>query len=179
MKRIGIFGSALNPPTRSHQEVLRWALDYCELIYVVPAFRHAYGKSMLDYSIRLRLVQAFLKDLHDPRLQMWDIETELSQETSGPVYTFNVLQGIEERLRKESKSDFSLSFIMGPDNSKNFHSFHRSDEIVARWGLLHAPDAGETRSTKVRECIAKGQSFYEMTTPSVTSLIQSEQLYVC
>lgn len=178
MRKIGVFGSAFNPPTKSHMEVLMWALDHCEQIYVVPAFRHAFGKSMLSYPIRLRLIQAFLKDLGNPRLLLWDLEPELSSGSNAPVFTFDVLNGIEKRLHDAKESPFSLSFIVGPDNSQNFRDFHRSDEILARWDLLHAPDAGEIRSTKIRDCIARGTPFSEMTTPSVASLIKSDLLYV-
>lgn len=179
MKKIGVFGSAFNPPTRSHQTVLEWALNLCDVVYVVPSYRHAFGKSMLSYPERIRLLQAFLQDLKYPRLMLWDLEPELAQAHIGPVYTFDVLSGIEQRLIASGEREFSLSFIVGPDNSQNFQAFHRSDDIVARWELLHAPDAGEIRSTRIRSAIAEGLSFSDMTTPAVASLIQREQFYVC
>ena len=46
MSRIAVMGSAFNPPSLGHKDVVEQALKQCDQVWLVPAFRHAWGKSM-------------------------------------------------------------------------------------------------------------------------------------
>lgn len=44
MSRIAVMGSAFNPPSLGHKDVVEQALTQCDQVWLVPAFRHAWGK---------------------------------------------------------------------------------------------------------------------------------------
>ena len=49
MSRIAVMGSAFNPPSLGHKDVVEQALKQCDQVWLVPAFRHAWGKKMAAY----------------------------------------------------------------------------------------------------------------------------------
>ena len=62
MKKIAIFGSAFNPPSLGHKSVIE-SLSHFDLVLLEPSIAHAWGKNMLDYPTRCKMVDAFIKDM--------------------------------------------------------------------------------------------------------------------
>jgi nicotinate-nucleotide adenylyltransferase len=83
------------------------------------------------------------------------IERELGRHTDSPVYTFDVLNELEQRYLNASIKP-TLNFIIGPDNAtdKIWSKFYRGEEIVERWNLTIVRERIPVHSTLVRELIA-------------------------
>ncbi len=177
---IGIFGSAFNPPTLGHKDALHQAAQSCQRLLVVPSASHAFGKNMLPYEIRYRMLSAFVQDIQDDipcPIEVSNVEQTLLQEGYSPVYTFDVLARLEQQL-----ATTELAFILGPDNAHpdTWQSFYKHQEIDQRWKKLVCQEQQPIRSTQLRASVQAGaddQALLEQTTPSVVSIIRSEGLY--
>jgi nicotinate-nucleotide adenylyltransferase len=163
-KNIGILGSAFNPPHLGHKDVIQQVSQNFDEILLIPSFNHAFNKKMVSYQDRLcmtsMLAQSFYTGTDQTNKQLApiitsSIEKELGSHTDSPVYTFDVLNELEQRyLNSEIKP--TLNFIIGPDNAteKTWSKFYKREEIVERWNLTIVSERIPVRSTVIRELIA-------------------------
>jgi nicotinate-nucleotide adenylyltransferase len=171
MSRIAVMGSAFNPPSLGHKDVIEQALQYCDQVWLVPAFRHAWGKSMAPYALRCQMVEQFVADIADPRVSLHAIEHEIADHK--PVYSFDLL----EALQAQVSTDDQLYLVIGPDNAAAFDKFHRADEIRQHWQLLVMKERISVRSTAIRAALSQHQSISNMTTPSVAEFLTGHSVY--
>lgn len=171
MSRIAVMGSAFNPPSLGHKDVIEQALQYCDQVWLVPAFRHAWGKSMAPYALRCQMVERFVADIADPRVSLHAIEHEIADHK--PVYSFDLL----EALQAQVSTDDQLYLVIGPDNAAAFDKFHRADEIRQHWQLLVVKERISVRSTAIRAALSQHQSISNMTTPSVAEFLAAHSVY--
>ena len=163
-KNIGILGSAFNPPHLGHKDIIEQVYQDFDEILLIPSFLHAFNKKMEPYQDRLcmasMLEQSFYTENVRANKQLTpivtsSIERELGSHTDSPVYTFDVLNELEQRyLNAHIKP--ALNFIIGPDNAteKIWSKFYRGEEIVKRWNLTIVSERIPVRSTVIRELIA-------------------------
>ncbi len=170
MKKIAVFGSAFNPPTLGHKSIIE-SVSHFDSILLVPSIAHAWGKNMLDYSVRCELVDAFIEDLNMGNVHRSDVEEHLLRPGQS-VTTFDVLNYLQNN---EPQSE--LTFILGPDNLFAFDKFYRAKDILQRFSVLACPERIPVRSTTIRQDIREGKPVTEMTTPRVLSLIKRYNLY--
>lgn len=176
MTNIAVFGSAFDPPTLGHADAIDSIMESPEKfdkILLVPSYSHAFGKQMTEYSHRIEMLNVFTKDLRDSRVATCDIEPQLSQQNKA-VYTFDVLSHLSEKVYPQS----NLTFVMGPDNSDNWHKFYRSSEIEKRWQLFVVPQRRAIRSTLVRDAVASKSDISRYVTPNVADYIAKNKLYL-
>lgn len=148
---VGVFGSAFNPPTNGHIDIVDQALNHFDKIYLVPSYAHAFGKKMIDFDDRITLTKLAFEDFPKEKVEVTDIERSISK--NEPIYTWQLLQAIEKTLTPED----SLQFICGPDNIKNIDQFARHELIIERWGIWDGQDRTGIRSTLVRDKITNLQ----------------------
>ncbi|PFG57866.1 nicotinate-nucleotide adenylyltransferase [Vibrio sp. ES.051] len=170
MKKIAIFGSAFNPPSLGHKSVIE-SLSHFDLVLLEPSIAHAWGKQMLDYFIRCKLVDAFIKDLESSNVQRSDVEQALYQPGQS-VTTYALLEKIQEIYPTAD-----VTFVIGPDNFFKFAKFSRAKEITERWAVMACPEKVKIRSTDIRNALAAGEDICAYTTPSVRALLLNEGLY--
>ncbi|BCN26474.1 MULTISPECIES: nicotinate-nicotinamide nucleotide adenylyltransferase [Vibrio] len=170
MKKIAVFGSAFNPPSLGHKSVIE-SLSHFDLVLLEPSIAHAWGKNMLDYPIRCKLVDAFITDLGLSNVQRSEQEQALYQPEQS-VTTFALLEKIQEIYPQAD-----ITFVIGPDNFFNFAKFYKAQEITQRWTVMACPERVKVRSTDIREALVKGQDISTFTTPSVNEILVSEGLY--
>ncbi|CAM2926627.1 nicotinate-nicotinamide nucleotide adenylyltransferase [Vibrio mytili] len=170
MKKIAIFGSAFNPPSLGHKSVIE-SLSHFDLVLLEPSIAHAWGKEMLDYSTRCKLVDAFINDLGLSNIQRSDFEQALYQPGQS-VTTHALLEKIQENY-----STADITFIIGPDNFFKFAKFYKAVEITQRWAVMVCPEKVNIRSTDIRNALSDGESVEAYTTPTVSQLLVSEGLY--
>ena len=188
--RIGVFGSAFDPPTAGHKNVLEQASVICDAILLVPSIYHAFGKKSLDFSARLLLLNAFLEDLSNLacRVQVSDIEQTLfNMQKETPIYTYDVLNALQADFRQRNE-DVELVFIRGPDNAMPdiWQRFYRFQDIENHWKLFTAKENVQVRSSKVREVLRSADNYTErqiallekQLTPLVLKCI-SKHLFYC
>ncbi len=171
MSRIAVMGSAFNPPTLGHKDVIEQALKQCDQVWLVPAFRHAWGKSMAPYEYRCQMVKLFTQDLADPRVTMHAIEHNIARDK--PIYSFDLLETLQSQLRPEDQ----LFLVIGPDNAAAFDKFYRADDIRRRWQLLVVKERISVRSTKIRAALQHHQPVSAMTTPGVAAFLATHPIY--
>lgn len=171
MTKIAVMGSAFNPPSLGHKDVIRQALKQCDEVWLVPSFRHAWGKSMAPYEQRCQMVKAFLNDLNDPRVRLYAIEHEIAGDA--PVYSYDLLCALQSRI---TQSD-TLYLLIGPDNAAAFERFHKADEIKKKWQLMVVKERVPMRSTTIRHAIQNQHSIEGMTTPTVVEFLLHTPLY--
>jgi len=170
MEKIAVFGSAFNPPSLGHKSVIE-SLVHFDRILLVPSIAHAWGKAMLDYDIRCQLVEAFINDLAIEQVELSLVEQSLY--TPGEsVTTYAVLKKLQE-----CHPTADITFVIGPDNFFKFSSFYKSDEITERWSVMACPEKVKVRSTDIRNAIINGDDFTNLSTKSVTNILQDGRLY--
>lgn len=170
MKKIAVFGSAFNPPSLGHKSVIE-SLSHFDLVLLEPSIAHAWGKNMLDYPIRCKLVDAFIKDMRLSNVQRSDLEQTLYQPGQS-VTTFALLEKIQE-----IHTQADITFVIGPDNFFKFAKFYRSEEIMERWAVIACPEKVKIRSTDIRNALLEGKEISAFTTPTVNEILISESLY--
>lgn len=171
MKKIAVFGSAFNPPTLGHKSIID-SLEHFDLVLLVPSISHAWGKAMLDYELRNRLVDQFIQDMGSSKVQRSDVEQALYTPDHA-VTTYAVLSRLQAWYPESE-----LTFVIGPDNLLNFAKFYQVDEILRRWTVMACPERLPIRSTVIREALQNGQSISDMTTSGVAQLLYQHQFYL-
>ncbi|RRJ82548.1 NUDIX domain-containing protein [Aestuariirhabdus litorea] len=157
MFRVGILGSAFDPPTRGHIDLLQQAAPEFDRILLVPSARHAFGKRCQPMSHRIAMLEALLDPLSlDCELEICTLEQHMAERSEQPVYTYDLMEALEQQLIP-SHPDLRLCFIRGPDNAhpKVWSKFHRAQEIEQRWQLFTAEERTPVRSTSVRELLGQ------------------------
>ena len=186
MARIGVFGSAFDPPTCGHLDVLEQVASQFDLILLVPSAYHAFNKQPISFELRIQLLQAWQQDIQLPcALRVCDVEkTLLQKKPNQPVYTFDLLEALEQQFNSAQ-----LSFIRGSDNADPavWQRFYKASEIEQRWQVVTASERVLARSSKVRSALAQVSQQTEqeptdellqtMLTPSVLAFIMHHRLY--
>ncbi len=170
MLKIAVFGSAFNPPSLGHKSVIE-SLTHFDKVLLVPSIAHAWGKEMLDYSQRCKLLDAFIEDLGFDWVERSDVETELH--TPGQsVTTYDVLERTQQIWQKSD-----ITFVIGPDNLLKFHQFAKCDEILRRYYVMACPEKIPVRSTEIRQRLSQGARVDDLTTPSVATMLRETDWY--
>lgn len=147
---IGIFGSAFNPPTNGHYNAIKQVLNDCEEVWLIPSYKHAFEKEMLDIDKRVDMLNIFIKKFKSNKIKVYNIEKEvLESNNKNSVYTYDLLKYLENKYNKEFK------FICGPDNAKEeaWKKFYNYDLIDKEFGKIIVSIKKDIRSTYVREAL--------------------------
>lgn len=178
---IGVFGSAFDPPTLGHLDVLQQAADHFDRILLVPSARHAFSKKSLPFVTRVELLNVFAETASvNTAIEVCDIEARLLERTPDqPVYTFNLLAALEENYEEAA-----LSFIRGPDNASPevWSRFYKAREIEQRWPIFTAKERLSVRSSEVRSILSAtvadvNKTLDDYLLPAVKAYIQQHKLY--
>lgn len=190
MHKIGVFGAAFNPPTLGHRDVILQAQAHFDEILLIPAISHAFGKTLLSFSHRLRMLDLFIGDLpkaNFPPIRVSRIEEILFEQknSKGPIYTYDVMQALDVQYREAGKA-VSLRFMLGPDNSVPdvWKKFYRYEQIEKQWPLFIAKENVAIHSTLVREVCAtmandkqRFQALTDMVGEKIANYIEENHLY--
>ena len=183
MQRIGIFGSAFDPPTLGHLDVLRQAAPNFDKILLVPSAAHAFSKKSQPFSVRAQLLEAFCQDVSglSCHIEVCLLEADLlNKNPEKPVYTYDLLTALSETY-----PDDQIGFIRGPDNAaqETWQRFYRYLDIEQRWSIFTASENVPVRSSKLRDLLSnlnagvKSTELAKFVTPSVQALIVEKNLY--
>ncbi|MGR5062817.1 nicotinate-nicotinamide nucleotide adenylyltransferase [Photobacterium sp. DNB22_13_2] len=167
---IAIFGSAFNPPSLGHKSVIE-RLTHFDKVILLPSYSHAWGKQMLDYDARCKLVEAFIEDLSQDNIELSTLERDMAVGDEA-ITTFAVLETLEGIYPGSN-----LTFVVGPDNFLNFGKFYKSDEIIQRWQVLACPETVKVRSTQIREHIINSCEISHLTTGNVAKMLYDNKWY--
>ncbi len=169
-EKIAVFGSAFNPPSLGHLSVLK-RLSHFDQVLLVPSYSHAWGKQMLDFSLRCQMVELFIEEVDLANLKLCDVEQQLYQ--LGDSVTTHALLTALQALYPQAQ----LTFVIGPDNLLNFSKFAHADEILQCWSVLACPQTLDIRSTHIRDAITQQQDMSQLTCAKVAQFIEQNSLY--
>ena len=121
-QRICLFGGSFNPPHVCHVLITTWALSTLPIdkIWWIPTYSHAFGKNLLSFKKRIRLVKA-ATSLFDDRVAISEVEKTLGGESR----TIDTLTSLREKF---PTSEFSL--LIGADILEETHKWKSWDRIV-------------------------------------------------
>jgi nicotinate-nucleotide adenylyltransferase len=195
--RIGVFGSAFNPPHTGHLilagEAL-WRLGL-ERLVVVPTGEPWHKRSESDPGPRIRLALATAAFEGIDRVSVSTSEVE----RDGPSYTYETL---EEIVGQNPESEIHL--LMGADTATGFGGWRRPERVLELAGVTVVSRAGFSRneveaaflqvesgggpafmempeigisSSMVRQRIRSGEPFRHLVPAAVAEMIEDERLY--
>lgn len=192
-QRVGLYGSAFDPPHRAHGSLVQQALQQLELdvLHVVPTGQ-AWHKDRALSPAHHRLAMAQLAFAQEPRVVVDDCELH----RPGPSYTIDTLHA----LRQTYGAQAELFLLMGQDQWERFGQW-RAAEQIARFAticvaprpdstrakahfsfqghsaqVLHLPPM-DTSSTQLRQACAQGLALGALVLPAVARYIAEHHLY--
>ena len=180
--RLGVFGSAFDPPTLGHLDVLQQAASCHHRILLVPSVFHAFDKKPLPFELRLQMLQCFIDDAQIAcPLEICTLESELLAQNPGrPVYTYDLMAALARQYQDEA----DIAFIRGPDNARPevWQRFYRWQDLEARWPIFTAQERVNVRSSDVRRILAAAEPADNdlqqgLLLPSVKTFILTHNLY--
>lgn len=170
--KIGIFGSAFNPPTLGHYNAICQSLLVCDKVLLVPSFKHAFNKEMLSFDIRCKMTQSFIDDLFiNKNVQLSTVEKDIGI-IDEPIYTYNLLDYFSEK-----DSDNEYIFLCGEDNFYNFDKFKNYEYILSKWKVHCLKENSKIRSTLIRNNLINNISINNLTSKTVIKIIEENNLY--
>ncbi|MFL5305721.1 MAG: nicotinate (nicotinamide) nucleotide adenylyltransferase [Polyangia bacterium] len=181
--RVAIFGGSFNPPHVAHQMAALYVLETAPVdeLWLVPAVRHAFGKTLAPFADRLAMCEAAAAAL-GPRVRVSAIERDLGEES-------RTLRTIRRLQQDHPGTTFSL--VIGADLLAEVPSWLGGAElqrtvpfiVVGRAGFA-SPDAQvapvalpAVSSRQVRAALAAGGDVRGLVPRAVLDYISTHNLY--
>jgi nicotinate-nucleotide adenylyltransferase len=188
-ERVLIYGGGFNPPTLTHQEVMRQALGLPGFneVWVMPCGNRLDKKFSVSDETRIEMLELVKQEEFDsdPRLHISDFELNLPRPTQTAI-TVGALA--------TAYSEIDFSFIFGVDSYNHMPTWkngkqlqaeldmfivNRGDEeLPARNGIFHleVEDLGIS-STLVRELVGLELQIEHMVCPAIDKYVKEYGLY--
>lgn len=185
--RVALFGGSFNPPHVGHVMVASWILatDRAELVWLLPAAQHAFGKSLAPFDARVAMLRAGFAAL-GKSVSVCEVEGE----RDGTSYTIDT---VEILLARHPNHRFAL--VVGTDLLVDSPKWKEWDRLKTLVELLPVRRAGvkgsepdpdpahptplfpEISSTVVRERLARGESVDGLVPAGALAEIRSRGLF--
>lgn len=175
MSRYAVYGGSFDPIHYGHLSMIERAIELDYEVIVVPAYRHAFGKKSAPFAHRVRMCELALQDRQlQAHTRLCQIERTLAQESSAPVYTYDVLCALRDHLQMAPR------LLVGPDIAAEWKRWHRHDAIDREFGRLCLSMTHAIRSTDIRQRLRAGgppESLRGVMPAAVVAYIMAEGLY--
>lgn len=129
------FGGSFDPPHPGHLGVASGALKSgkCDTVLWVPAYAppHKPGRDRIAFEKRFDMVLQMISG--SAGMAVSDIEARLALD---PSYAILVMEKLE------SEVSGSLALLIGEDSLAQLHTWHRAEELVAKYDILTYPRSG-------------------------------------
>jgi nicotinate-nucleotide adenylyltransferase len=175
MLQYTVYGGSFDPIHYGHLSLIERAIGLGYRVILVPAFRHAFGKRSAPFEHRVRMCELALVACHvQEQTSVCTIERDMAQGHSGPVYTYDVLCRLRDKLGT------APCLLVGPDITAEWERWHLHRQIDQEFGRLSLPLVRPIRSTDIRQHLQAGAAPASLTallpTP-VIAYIREHQLY--
>jgi nicotinate-nucleotide adenylyltransferase len=159
---VALIGGSFNPPHVGHLLAAHYvrATQPVDEVWLVPAFRHPFGKPLQDFAHRVAMCRLISEDAAG-----WLKVSEAEREVGGDGRTVHLL---EHLTRVHPGTSFTL--VIGSDILKDLPHWKDFDRIerLARVLVLHraghpsprafGPPLCQVSSTAIREALARGET---------------------
>jgi nicotinate-nucleotide adenylyltransferase len=178
---IALLGGSFNPPHVGHLLAAHfvWATQPIDELWLVPSFRHPFGKPMVAFEHRVRMCQ-----LLAAATSGWMKVSEVEKAIGGEGRTVETLSHLK---REQPQERFLL--VIGSDILPQLPQWKDWDRVrqLAQVLVLHragypaqeawGPPLATASSTEVRELLAKGLRPSELVPRDVLDYAQAHGLY--
>jgi nicotinate-nucleotide adenylyltransferase len=182
--RVAIFGGSFNPPHVAHQMAALYALETAPIdeLWLVPAVRHAFGKSLAPFEDRLAMCRLAAAAL-GPRVHVSSIERDLGGESR----TLKTIRRLEQ-----DHPEHAFSLVIGADLVREVASWQGGEElrrtvpfiVVGRGGVGPSENVPKppvilpaVSSSQIRAALAAGHDVRGWLPCSVLDYISAHNLY--
>jgi len=127
-KSIALFGGSFNPPHAGHYAIARRLArrKTIDEVWILPVYRHVFGKKMTPFEERLRSARKFFRALA-PKVRVKDIERRLG----GTSYTIRLI-----RFLKKKHPGWRFLLVIGEDNYRLRRRWRGFDAIQKEAALI-------------------------------------------
>ena len=189
MKRIGIIGSAMNPPHLGHLAMAKYLIKHkiVDKVWLMPANNHV-NKQMIETKHMLNMTKLFEED----GIECFDFE--IVNNCTGP--TIELINLLNEQKYFEK---YDLHFVIGQDNANNIDSWVDWEKVLEKIKFIVFPRKGygnngswylksphiylsdfkgtEYASSIIREKILKGGDVKSLVGDKVNNYIEENKLF--
>lgn len=122
--KVAVFGGSFNPPTKSHQRMIKDFSEIFKEVWVVPVFSAPHKNNLISFDHRKVMLEMICESL--PNVKVLDVDRAIAIEKfknqeKAVNYTFETMQELRKNTDKE------LVFATGPD--VNIKKYKNSNEI--------------------------------------------------
>jgi nicotinate-nucleotide adenylyltransferase len=128
-----LIGGSFNPPHFGHTKLAESLLKTFELIFLMPCYKHMYGKKMASAKHRLAMCRIAVKD--NDRIKVLDYE--IKHRITGGTY-----QLVKQLLKEKFTKNYSLSLAIGGDNAETFDKWFKCEELKKLIPFVVVPRVG-------------------------------------
>jgi nicotinate-nucleotide adenylyltransferase len=136
--KIALLGGAFDPPHNGHVIMAECVSHTFDEVWLMPCYRHMYGKDMSPNSIRVDM--CFAATAHHPKLKVFGYE--IQHQLSGSTY-----ETLAKLLTDPLHDHRNFSMVIGMDNALTFDKWKNADKlktlipfvVVPRQGYEHQP----------------------------------------
>jgi nicotinate-nucleotide adenylyltransferase len=174
VRNIALFGGSFHPPHLGHVLCATYArvMRHVEEVWVLPAVKHPYAKTLPKYALRRLWCEAAFADL--PFVTIRDDEQE--NPTGRTWDLIDILEVKHPELR--------FALIGGSDIAADIRNWYRGNELCERIDLIPVPRGGFTQdislpeisSSAIREADLEDAFLAKALTPRVLKLWQTYRL---
>ena len=157
--RVACFGGSFNPPHVGHAMVASWCLwtDLVEEVWLIPAFVHAFEKSLVPFPQRFAACER-LAALLGPRVRAIDVEARLP----APSFTIHTLDALAA-----AHPGHTFRLLLGADAVPTLPKWRDWSRIEAEYApimvgrgdadVAGSPTFPNVSSTEVRRRVVAGE----------------------
>jgi len=182
IRSIALLGGSFNPPHVAHLMAAYWTLatqDVSE-VWLLPAFRHPFGKALAPFEDRVRMCELAVRALRG--VAVCTAEAELA----GDPLAGKTARTLEHLKAKHPAYDFAL--VVGADVLAETDKWYRWDRVkelarivrVGREGypaVPGAPSLPAISSTEIRARLARGEDVSGLVPRKVREYAAEKGLY--
>lgn len=181
MRRVALLGGSFNPPHVGHLMAAHYvrATQPVDEVWLMPAFRHAFGKALTTFEHRLAMCEAMCGDTSG-----WLRVTEVEREVPGEGRTVDTLAHLISR-----DPDCAFMLVIGSDIIpelpmwKDFHRIEQMAQVLVLYRAGHpqaravGPPLAEVSSTQIRERLSRGDVPSDLVPRAVLEYARANGLY--
>jgi len=178
---VALLGGSFNPPHVGHLVAAHFvrATQSVDELWLLPAFRHPFGKELAPFEHRVRMCQALCADASG-----WLKVSEAERDVQGEGRTVDTLEHLAAR-----HPDHRFTLVIGSDILRDLPKWKAFDRIRELAKVLVLQRAGypakeafgpplvQVSSSEIRSALARGELPVELVPRAVLAYARANGLY--
>lgn len=179
--QVALLGGSFNPPHVGHLLAATYikATQPIDQVWLVPSYRHPFGKPLVDFEHRVRMCQAMCSEVSG-----WLRVCEIERELTADGRTVETLKHLAQRY-----PEHRFSLVIGSDilkdlpHWKDFAEIERQARVLVLQRPGHpsqraiGPPLASVSSSEVRQLLEKGEDPSPLVPRTVLDYARTRHLY--